>query len=103
MFNALRYTKQLEQVGLTREQAETHIQIMTEVMESNLATKFDIRDTKSDINDLKNEISKFESQFAQFESKLVQLEYRLLVKLGVLLSSIMTLGFTAVSLVIKFH
>ncbi len=65
MFKSLRYTKKLEEVGLTREQAETHIEIMTEIIETNLATKQDIKD---------------------LENKIIQSEYRLTIKLGTIVS-----------------
>jgi hypothetical protein len=55
MFNTLKYTKQLEQAGFSREQAEAHIQIMAEMVEDSLATKQDLK----------------------------ELEYRLTIKLGV--------------------
>lgn len=55
MFNTLKYTKQLEQAGVSREQAEAHIQIMAEMFEDSLAIKQDLKD----------------------------LEYRLTIKLGV--------------------
>lgn len=44
MFNTLKYAKQLQGVGVPTEQAETHIQILCEVMETNLATKHDIKE-----------------------------------------------------------
>jgi hypothetical protein len=61
MINTLKYSKQLEGVGLTREQAETHIEIIGEIMDSNLATRQDLADLKSaasqDIADLKSATS----------------------------------------------
>jgi hypothetical protein len=38
MFNSLKCVKKLEEAGVSREQAETHVQIMSELMESNLVT-----------------------------------------------------------------
>lgn len=71
MFNALKYTKQLEEVGLTREQAETHVQIMIEIMELNLATKEDIKELRHDM---------------------AQLESRLIIKLGAMLAVMLPLS-----------
>jgi hypothetical protein len=50
MFNALKYTKQLEQAGFSREQAETQLQIIGEVLEDDLVTKQDLKllETKVD-------------------------------------------------------
>lgn len=71
MFNTLKYSKILEAVGISREQAEAHIQIIAEIVEGELATKQDIE---------------------RLESKLVQLEYRLIIKLGAVVGTIVTLA-----------
>jgi hypothetical protein len=62
--------KMLERVGFTREQAETNVRIMTEVIETNLATKQDLKDLGVELD----------RKFVQFENKIVQLEYRLTIK-----------------------
>lgn len=55
MFNTLKYANMLEEVGFSREQAETSVQILVEIMEDKLATKQDMRDfsatTKQDMRD----------------------------------------------------
>ncbi len=51
----------LEEVGFSREQAETSIKVLTEVMEDKLATKEDVKEMRSELR---------------------QLELRLLVKAG---------------------
>ena len=38
MFNTLQYAKKLEAVGVSREQAEAHIQIIADIIEGDLAT-----------------------------------------------------------------
>ena len=43
MIKALKYSKQLEAVGLSREQAEVHLEILTEVIEGEMATKADLK------------------------------------------------------------
>ncbi len=47
MFNTLKYAKMLEQVGFSRDQSETTIGILTEVMDEKLATKQDLRELES--------------------------------------------------------
>ncbi len=47
MFNTLKYTKKLESVGITREQAEAHIQIIAEIVEEDVATKNDLKDLEN--------------------------------------------------------
>jgi len=44
MFNTLSYAKKLEEVGLPREQAEAHVQIIADIIEGELATKQDLRE-----------------------------------------------------------
>lgn len=44
MFNTLMYAKMLEEVGFSRDQAETSIKILAEIMEDKLTTKNDLRD-----------------------------------------------------------
>ena len=59
MFNTLRYAKMLEEVGFSREQAETSIKILVEIMEDKLASKQDMQDLK---NELKHDIAQLESK-----------------------------------------
>lgn len=42
MFNTLKYAKQLIEAGFSREQAETQMQIMSDLLESKLAKKEDL-------------------------------------------------------------
>ena len=71
MFDTLKYSRVLEAVGVTREQAEAHIKIICEIVEGELATKHDIEG---------------------LENKLIQLEYRLVIKLGAVVGAIVTLA-----------
>ena len=93
IFNTLKYTKILEEVGVSREQAEIHVQIIAEIVEDNLATKQDIKDlrndTRQDIKDLKDEMQK--------------LEYRLTIKLSAIVGTIVTIAIAIVTAVSKFH
>jgi hypothetical protein len=60
MFNTLKYANLLEEVGFSREQAETTIKILVEVMEDKLATKEDIvllkTLLKTDLSQLKSDL-----------------------------------------------
>ena len=73
MFNTLKYAKKLEEVGVSREQAEAHIQIIAEIVEGDLATK-------QDVKELKDEMQK--------------LEYRLVIKLGALVTAVVAAAVT---------
>lgn len=67
MFNTLRYAKRLEEVGIPRDQAEAHIQIISEIIEGDVATKQDVKEIKDEM---------------------LKLEYRLIIKLGALVTAI---------------
>ena len=94
MFNTLRYAKKLEEVGVSREQAEVHIQIMTEVMESNLATKNDLRDVRNEIKDVRGEIK-------DLKSEIKELEYRLIIKLGATMGVMIGISFAGLASLIR--
>lgn len=50
MFNALEYIRNLEAVGVGRDQAEVHVQLVLDAIGEELATKQDIADLKSEIS-----------------------------------------------------
>ncbi len=70
MFNTFKYAKQLEEVGVPREQAEAQVQIIAEIVEGDLATKQDIKEIKDEMQ---------------------KLEYRLTIKLGAITAAIVSL------------
>jgi carbohydrate-selective porin OprB len=98
MFNSLKYVKVLEDIGIPRNQAEAHIQIMTEIIETNLATKQDLADLRlssgQEFKDLRTEMhqgftevrSEFQSLRSDLENKIIQSEYRMTIKLGTIVS-----------------
>lgn len=59
MFNTLLYTKKLEGVGVTRKIAEAHVEILSEVVETKLATKDDLSQLGKD---LRHEMREMESR-----------------------------------------
>ena len=67
MLNTLTYAKRLEAAGIPRPQAEAQVQVLAEIVESELATKNDIK------RDLK------------------ELEYRLVIKLSAIVGTMITL------------
>ena len=87
MNNALKYVKILESTGITREQAEAHVQIISEILEGDLVTKQDLLNSE---NVLKNSMERL-------EHKILQMEYRMTIKLG----SIVTVGIAVMTAVIK--
>ena len=98
MNNALKYVKILEGTGITREQAEAHVQMISEVLEGELATKQDLKnlETKLDSSIERLEV-KLDNWAERFEHKMLQSEYRTTIKLG----SIVTIVIAAATAVIK--
>ena len=102
MKKAIQYTRQLEEVGLTRDQAETHIQILSSVAETELATKSDLQEMKSEMNLKFNKLEhkidsidhrfksidkRFDSmdhRFESMESSFNSMEHRVVLKLGLI-------------------
>lgn len=98
MNNALKYVKILEGTGVTREQAEAHVQLIMEIMEGDLATKQDMKnlETKLDAS-IERLDHKIDTSIERLEHKMLQLEYRLTIKLG----TIVTIAIAAATTVIK--
>src|SRR4051812_4394804 len=90
MFNTLKYAKMLEEVGFSREQAETSIKILVEIMEDKLATKQDILELKQEMASKasKQDILELRSDTKQ---DLLQLKHDLTLKLGAMLSAAVAL------------
>ena len=87
MNNAIKYVKALESTGITREQAEAHVQIISEILEGDLVTKQDLLNSE---NALKNSME-------HLEHKMLQMEYRMTIKLG----SIVTVAIAVMTAAIK--
>ena len=49
MFNTLKYAKMLQDVGFSKDQAETSVGILVEIMEDKLATKEDLQILKTEL------------------------------------------------------
>ena len=103
MFNSLKCVKLLEEVGVSRAQAETHVQIMSELVESNLVTGEQFKEGvtllqsefNSGIFELRNELK---SDIIELRNQIVQSEYRQTIKLGTIISIAMTVLFAAIKL-----
>lgn len=77
MFNTLKYAKMLEEVGFSRDQAETSIGILVEIMEDKLATKEDLRKLEERI----------EHSFQEVKSSVQLLESKMTVRMGTMLAA----------------
>lgn len=110
MNNAIKYVKILESTGISREQAEAHVQVLAEFLEGDLVTKQDLLNSenslKASIGLLDTQLiasvgrldTKIDTAVEHLENKILQSEYRMTIKLG----SIITVGLAAMTAIIKF-
>ncbi len=84
MFNALKYIKNLEEVGFRRDQAEAQVQILIDAVEGELVRK-------SDLEHLEQRI----------DHRFTQSEYRVVTKLGVIVVTCTTIAVALVTWLIK--
>ena len=71
MFNALAYSKELEQAGFSRDQAEATINVFYRFMEHNFSTKSDLMDVKGELKiDIMNLRSELKEDIANLRSEL---------------------------------
>ena len=84
MFNTLKYARILEEAGFSREQAETSIKILVEIMEDKLATRQDIMDLRGTVADIKSAMAT--------KTDLLQLKHDLTIKMGAMLSGAVALA-----------
>ena len=107
MFNAIKYTQELEKAGFTRQQAEVSLMLLIDAMNENFATKSDLKtlgfelDTK--IQSLENRIQtlelKMDAKFMEVDAKFLEFEHRIVLKLGTLMVTLMTVLFALIKLV----
>ena len=98
MFNALIYIKELEAVGFRREQAETQVQFVMNLMNENFATKSDMAELKTE---MKTEMAELRSDFAKLRSEVAIMETRIILKLGTMLVGSWTLSTAILGLLIE--
>ena len=82
----------LKKVGFTQEQAETHAKIVTELNESNLATKQDVlnleKKSESEFTLLRKEIRQ---EFALVRTKMKLMESHIIIKMSIIMSGLLAL------------
>jgi len=112
MFNTLAYTKELEQAGFSREQAEATINVFFKFMEYNFATKSDLTDANYDLissmhqmrnefkadmvelrAELKTDISELKAEVSDIRYQLISLENKMTIKFGLMQAA--TIGILA--------
>jgi hypothetical protein len=119
MFNTLDYTKKLEAVDVPRSQAEAHVQMLTDVIQTNLATKQDMKDLTADLSgemkslatELRGEMKGLATELrgemkalgTDLRGDMERLESRLLIKLGITMGAMITVATGVIALIIKSH
>lgn len=88
MIDTLMYVKKLEASGVPRELAELQVQIMTDIVDQNYATKQDFKDLRQEMKELRIEL----------KHDMARLEDRLTIKLG----SMMVVMVAVLATIIKF-
>ncbi len=78
-FNAIKYVGELREAGVPEKQAEVHLRILHEVIESNLATKRDIQEVKRDIEEMRTELKR---DIQELKRDMKELEQKMTIKLG---------------------
>lgn len=106
MFNALKYIKSLESVGLSRPQAEAHVELVMKAIEEQVATKSDMIEMRTELGHVCKDLDQGFTKLAleidkvRFESsqnlsdvrlEMSKMENRLMLRFGSLLIACMTL------------
>lgn len=86
MFNTLKYAKILEEVGFSREQAETSIKILVDIMEDRLATKDDLQRFLTKEEFLEFRIAT-KHEFHEIRQLITQVESKLTIRMGTMLAA----------------
>ncbi len=104
VFNTLQYARKLEEAGIPRNQAEAHIQIITEIVEGDLATKQDLKNVEmalgQEMTALRRDLKEVESNLRQDVTKL---EYKLVIKLGAIVVTTTSLAMALTTWLMKIH
>jgi uncharacterized protein YpuA (DUF1002 family) len=77
VLDTLRYVKKLEGVGYSNQQAEAQIEIMSEIVRVNLATREDLKDVRAEIKDVRIELKQeLRETRLELRQELLQMESR---------------------------
>lgn len=106
MIDTLTYAKKLEDVGFTKEQAETLIMLSSELSFHHLATKEEIHRLSSELRGEMQQLStelRGEMQKLRLEvrNEMQAMENRLTIRLGIMMGTMFTVFFAAITLVIN--
>ena len=88
VFDTLKSVEELQEAGIPEDQAKAQVRVFQRIIESDLATKRDIKELEQEMLQLKKEL----------QQEMRELEYRLTIKTGLMLvaSTGVILGTTAI-------
>jgi hypothetical protein len=97
----------LEETGLTRVQAETHMEILSDITGGDLASKEDLKNTeislRKDMKNMEASIRKdMEHMGLSLKKDMEQLESTLILKLGALMTVLFGIAFAAAGLILNY-
>ena len=99
---AFKYVEDLKEAGVPQNQAEVHLRVLDNIIESNLATKRDIEELKiefkRDIKELKIEFKRdIEELKIEFKRDIKELDHKMSIRLG----AIMAAGIAIIAFIVK--
>lgn len=100
MSNPMKYIKVLEAAGFDRSQAEAQVQVMMEAMESDLLTRSEFKIFEQS---LANRFSDIDHRFENIDYRFKELELRLVVRLGLINVSTVSIAVAVLAWLIKIH
>ena len=104
-FDTLDYTKQLTSAGMPQAQAEVQARTLNKIIESDLATKRDLKEIEAVLrrdmkeletslkHDMKDLETKMEMRFKEVDARFKELELRMTVRLGTMM--VLSIGVVA--------
>ena len=104
MSRALMYSKSLQAVGIPKEQADAQVEMVLDLIESDMITKTDFALFNEKLD---NRFKQIDSQFVQqeqkFELKLKEAEFRIVTRLGFLTVSTTSIAVAVLTWLIRIH
>ena len=99
VFDTLKSVEELQEAGIPENQAKAQVRVFQRILESDLATKRDIKDLQQETlqpkKDLQHEMLQLKKELQQemlqlkkeLQQEMRELEYRLTIKTGVMLAA----------------
>jgi hypothetical protein len=87
-FDTLKFSHRLQQVGVSREQAEAHAELARDMVIAELATKGDLAATSKDLQvEIKTVSKDLQGEIKDVQADIRLLEQRMTIRLGAMLAA----------------